>query len=158
MAEFDQARLLAQLQDLPKQRAQRLQMPPAELRDGTEIRRIEPHNAHEIDAFVAGLGDAPRGVDAAAIGITTAPSSSRDQTAVAPVRAIARSDPPEIDLSDQAQNKTGEMVLRHEVLHLAGRNSGSSIFQARNVLLMRKIEFDSLFFGQQNPSNIQTGS
>jgi hypothetical protein len=41
---------------------------------------------------------------------------------------------------------------------LGGRNSGSSIFQARNVLLMRQAESDSLVFGQQNLSNTRTGS
>jgi hypothetical protein len=42
------------VQDLRKQRAQRLQMPLAELGDGVEIRRIEPDNAHEIDALASG--------------------------------------------------------------------------------------------------------
>ena len=42
----------AQLQDLLKQRTQRLPMPPAEFRDGTEVRCIEPHNAHEINALL----------------------------------------------------------------------------------------------------------
>jgi hypothetical protein len=36
---------------------------------GPGFRGIERHNAHEIDPFAAGLGDAPRGVDAAAVRI-----------------------------------------------------------------------------------------
>src|SRR5580700_9850919 len=58
MPELDETGLLAQLQNLPEQFAKRLQVTPAEIRDGTEIRWIEPDNAHEIDAFAACLGDA----------------------------------------------------------------------------------------------------
>jgi hypothetical protein len=36
-------------------------------------------------------------------------------------------------VSDQAQHKAGEMVLGQEVATIGSRNSGSSIFQARNV-------------------------
>ena len=68
MPELDQASLLAQMQNL-EQTAQRLQVPLAEIRDGAEIRRIEPHNAHEINPFPARLGDPARRVDAAAIRI-----------------------------------------------------------------------------------------
>src|SRR5262249_27205658 len=69
MAELHQAGGLAQVQNLRKQRVQRLQMPLAEFRDGTEVRRIEPHNAHEIDALAARLGNTARGINAAAIRI-----------------------------------------------------------------------------------------
>jgi hypothetical protein len=59
------------MQNLLEQTAQRLQVPLAEIRDGAEIRRIEPHNAHEIHPFPARLGDPARRVDATA---TFAPS------------------------------------------------------------------------------------
>ena len=58
MPELDETGLLAQLQNLPEQFAKCLQVPPAEIRDGPEIRCIEPDNAHEIDTLAAGLGDA----------------------------------------------------------------------------------------------------
>jgi hypothetical protein len=62
------------MQDWRKQRAQRLQVPPPERRDGAKIRRVEAHDthehdAHEIDALPARRGDAARSVDAATIGI-----------------------------------------------------------------------------------------
>jgi hypothetical protein len=44
-------------------------MPPAEFRDGTEVRRIEPTQCHEIDALAARLGNTARGINATAIGI-----------------------------------------------------------------------------------------
>jgi hypothetical protein len=44
MPELNQARLLAQLQNLLEQIAKRLQVPLAEIRDGPEIRGIERHN------------------------------------------------------------------------------------------------------------------
>jgi len=43
MAEFDQPCRLAQLQNLQEQRAERLQMPLAEVADRAKIRRIERH-------------------------------------------------------------------------------------------------------------------
>jgi len=69
MPELDQPGSLAQLQNLPEQLAKRLQVTLAEIRYGTKIRCIEPDNAHEIDALAARLGDAARGVDAAAVRI-----------------------------------------------------------------------------------------
>jgi hypothetical protein len=45
MPELNETGLLAQLQNLPKQFAKRLRVPPAEIRDGPKIRGIERHNA-----------------------------------------------------------------------------------------------------------------
>jgi hypothetical protein len=78
---------------------------------------IEPHNAHEIDRFAAGLGDAPRGVDAATRRIK---QQGRHHGGIkrrlAPFAAIGAGDFPETEIvSDQAQHKAGEMVLGHEV-------------------------------------------
>jgi hypothetical protein len=60
MAELRQPRLVTQLEDLDEQLLQVLQVALAEIGNGAEIRRIEPHNAHEINAFAAGLGNATR--------------------------------------------------------------------------------------------------
>src|SRR6202166_1249185 len=119
MPELDQARLLAQLQNLLEQIAKRLQVPLAEIRDGPEIWGIERHDAHEIDPFAAGLGDAPRGVDAAAVRIKQQHRHhSRIKRRLAPFAAIGAGDFPETEIvSDQAQHKAGEMVLGHEVPH-----------------------------------------
>jgi transposase len=53
MPELHQPGSIAQLQNLPEQLAKRLQLPLAEVRDDAEIRCIERHNAHEIDALAA---------------------------------------------------------------------------------------------------------
>lgn len=56
MAKFDQPCRLAQVQNLQEQRAERLQMPLAEVADGAKIRRIERHSqfrhlpAHRIQS------------------------------------------------------------------------------------------------------------
>jgi len=47
MAEFDQSCRRAQLQNLQEQRAERLQMPLAEVADRPEVRWIERHNHHK---------------------------------------------------------------------------------------------------------------
>jgi hypothetical protein len=130
----------AQLQNLLEQIAKRLQVPLAEIRDAPEIRRIERHNADEIDPFAAGLGDAPRGVDAAAVRIK---QQGRHHGGIkrrlAPFAGIGAGDFAETEIvSDQAQHKAGEMVLATKSPTIGGRNSGSSIFQARNVLLMHQ--------------------
>ncbi len=57
MPELHKAGRLAQMQDLPEQSAKRLQVPLTEIRDGAKIRRIKPHNAHEIHPLATRLGD-----------------------------------------------------------------------------------------------------
>jgi hypothetical protein len=116
MPELRQARLRTQLQDLQEQFAQRLQVPLAEIRDGAEIRRIKPNNAHEIDPLPARLGNSARGVDAAAVGIQQQrrhhDGIKRRLAALAAVRA---GDLGEVDLL--LHHNAGEMALRNEVLH-----------------------------------------
>jgi hypothetical protein len=52
--------------------------------------------------------------------------------------AVSAGDLGEVDfVPHHAQHKAGKMVRRHEVPTIAGNNSRSSIFQGRNVLLMR---------------------
>src|SRR5271163_3124548 len=119
MSETEYVLLLAQLQNLLEQIAKRLQVPLAEIRDGPKIRGIERHNAHEIDPLAAGLGDAPRGVDAAAVRIE---QQRRHHGGIkrwlAPFAAIGTGDFAQTEIvSDHAQHKAGEMVLGHEVPH-----------------------------------------
>jgi hypothetical protein len=94
-------------------------MPPAELRDGAEIRRIECHDAHEIDALTARLGDAARGINAAAIRIQQQRRHhDRIEGRLSAIAVIAGGDRANIDLiPHQAQHKPGKMVLGDEVLH-----------------------------------------
>jgi hypothetical protein len=93
MTELHQAGLLAQLQDLLEQLTKRLQVPPAEVRNGAEIRCIERHDAHEIDALAARLGNATRGVEAAAVGIEQQRRHhGRVERRLAPLTAISAGD------------------------------------------------------------------
>src|SRR5258705_1698362 len=69
MAEFDQPCRLAQLQNLQEQRAERLQMPLAEVADRAKIRRIQRHNHHKIIPFAAGLRDPPRRIQPTRIAV-----------------------------------------------------------------------------------------
>ena len=119
MPELHQAGRLAQLQNLPEQFAERLQVTLAEIRDGAEIRCVERYNAHEINALAARLGDPPRGVDAAAVGIQ---QQRRHHGGIirrlATLAAVGAGDPSEVDfVPDQAQHKAGKMVVGHEVPH-----------------------------------------
>src|SRR6202011_3470442 len=86
---------------------------------GAEIRCIERHNAHEIDALAARLGDAARGVDAAAVGIEQQRRHhGRVEWRLAPLTPISAGDLSQAEIvPDQAQHKAGEMVLGHKILH-----------------------------------------
>jgi hypothetical protein len=94
-------------------------MPLAEIRDGAEIRRIEPHNAYEIHPLAAPLGAPTRGVDAAAVGIQQQHRHHRRiERRLAPLAAIGASDLGEIEIvPHQAQHQVRKMVLSHKVLH-----------------------------------------
>ena len=98
-------------------------MPRAELRDGAEIRCIKRHDAHEIDALTARLGNATRGVDAAAVGIEQQRRHhGRVEWRLAPLTAIGAADLDQVQIvSDQAQYKAGEMALSHKILHPRGQ-------------------------------------
>src|SRR5208337_1572438 len=108
-----------QLQHLPEQVAKRLQVPLTEVRNGAEIRGIKRHNAHEIDALAARLGDPARRVDAAAIGIQ---QQRRHHGGIkrwlAVLAAVCAGDLRKVEIiAHQTQHKAGEMVLGHEVAH-----------------------------------------
>ena len=119
MPELHQAGLLAQLQNLREQFAKRLQVPLAKIRDGAEIRRIERHNAHEVDPFPARLGDPARRVAAATVRIEQQRRHHDGiERRLPPLAAVRAGDLGQVDfIPYQAQHKTGEMVLGHEVLH-----------------------------------------
>jgi hypothetical protein len=119
MPEFDEPGLLAQFQDLHEQPGKRLQVALAEGRDGAEIRRIERDNAHEIDPLAAGLGDAARRIDAAAIGIEQQRRHHMRVERRLPLLArIGGHDLDQIEfIHDQRQHKTGEMAGGYEVFH-----------------------------------------
>ena len=94
-------------------------MPPTELRDSAEIRRIERHDAHEIDALTARLGNAARGVDAAAIGVQQqCRHHYRIERRLSAIAVITGGDRGEIDLiAHQAHHKAGKIVLGHQIRH-----------------------------------------
>src|SRR5262249_18344534 len=84
-----------------------------------KVRRIEPHDAHEIDPFPTRLGDAARGVDAAAVAIKQQRRHhARVERWLAPLRSIGARDLDEIQLFfHQVYHEVGEVILGHEVLH-----------------------------------------
>ncbi|MFZ1104566.1 MAG: potassium-transporting ATPase subunit KdpA [Hyphomicrobiaceae bacterium] len=100
-------------------RLQRHQMPSAELGDGAEIRRAEAHEAHEIDALAARLGDATRGIDAAAIRVQQQRRHHRRMERRLALHAgVAGQDLAQVQLLfDHAQHEPGEVVLAHKLLH-----------------------------------------
>ena len=91
----------------------------AEARDGAEIRRVERDNAHEIDTLAARPGDAPRRIDAAAIGIEQERRHHmRVERRLALLVRIGGHDLDQIELvHDQGQHETGEMIGSYQILH-----------------------------------------
>ena len=122
MAELHQSRLLAKLENLGKQSGKRLQVTLAEVRDGAEIRRIEPDNAHEVDPLARRLGDPARRVDPIAIAVEQQPRHHRRIKRRLPAFArVGRFDGAKIEmLEHKRQNKARKVVLADEVPH-AGR-------------------------------------
>ena len=120
MAEFDQPCRLAQLQNLQEQRAERLQMPLAEVADRAKIRRIKRHNHHKIVPFAAGLRDPPRRVQPTRIAVQQKRHHhARLERRLPEPAHIAARDLLEIEtLPHQLNDKPGDMAFRHEVLHI----------------------------------------
>ena len=118
MTELHQLGLLAQLEHLDEQPRQSLQVPLAELTNGPEIRRVERHNTHEINALAAGLGDPPRGVDAAAIRIEQKRRHHRRiKWRLAFLAEITGRDLDQVQLlGHKAHHEASEMVFAHKVL------------------------------------------
>jgi len=119
MAKLHQPRLLAKLQNLGKQSGERLQMALAEVGDGAEIRRIEPHDAHEVDPLARRLGDPARGVDAIAIAVQQQRRHHRRIKRRLPALArVSRCDLAKVEaLEHKRQNKAGQVVPADKVLH-----------------------------------------
>ena len=118
MAELHQARPVTQRQNLCEQLPQVLQVALAKVGDGAEIGRVERHNAHEINALAAGLGHAPRGVDAAAIPIEQQRRHHhRVERRLASLAGVAGQDLGQVQLiPHDTQHERREMVLGHKVL------------------------------------------
>src|SRR5450631_1398792 len=113
-------RRLAQLQNLQEQRAERLQMPLAEVVDGTKIRRIERHNHHKIVPLAAGPRDSPRRIQPTRIAVQQKRHHHPRVKRRLPKPAhIAARDLLEIEaLPHQLNNKPRDMAFRYEVLHI----------------------------------------
>src|SRR6202048_1174099 len=120
MAEFDQPCRLAQLQNLHEQRAERLQMPLAEVADRAKVRRIERHNHHKIVPFAAGLRDPTRRIQPTRIAVQQKRHHHpRVKRRLPKTTHIAARDLLEIKaLSHQLNDKPRDMAFRHEVLHI----------------------------------------
>ena len=120
MAEFDQPCRLAQLQNLQEQRAERLQMPLAEVADRAKIRRIERHNHHKIVPFAAGLRDPPRRIQPTRIAVQQKRHHHpRVKRRLPKTTHIAAHDLLEIKaLPHQLNDKPRDMAFRHEVMHI----------------------------------------
>ena len=120
VAEFDQPCRLAQLQNLQEQRAERLQMPLAEVADRSKIRRIQRHNHHKIVPFAAGLRDPPRRIQPTRIAVQQKRHHHPRVKRRLPEPAhIAARDLLEIEaLPHQFNDKPRDMAFRHEVLHI----------------------------------------
>src|SRR5674476_560897 len=120
MAEFDQPRRLAQLQNLQEQGTERLQMPLAEVADRTKIRWIERHNHHKIIPLAAGFRNPTRRIQPTCIAMQQKRHHHPRVKRRLPKPAhIAARDPPEIEaLPHQFNDKPRDMAFRHEVLHI----------------------------------------
>src|SRR6202043_4267492 len=120
MAEFDQSCRLAQLQNLQEQRAERLQMPLAEVVDGAEIRRIQRHNHHKIVPLAAGPGNAPRRIQPTRIAMQQKRHHHpRIERRLPEPAHIAARYLLEIEaLPHKLNDKPRDMAFRHKVLHI----------------------------------------
>ena len=119
MAELRQPRPVAQLQNLREQAGERLQVTLAEVRDGAEIRRVEPDDAHEVDPFARRLGDPARRVDPVAISVEQQRRHHRRIKRRLPARApVGSLNLPKIELLDhKRQHKARQVVRADKVLH-----------------------------------------
>ncbi len=149
MPELHKAGRLAQLQHLPEQFTKRLQVPLTEIRDGAKIRRIEPHDTHEIHPLAARLGDPTRGVDAATVGVQQQRRHHGGiERRLAPLAAVGAGDLGEVDIiPDQIQHKAGEMVLSHEVSHRRWQKQRLINLPGAECLAHAQTESDSPFSG-----------
>ena len=153
MAELDQPGLLAQAQHLAEKRRQRAQMTFAELRDGAEIRRVEPHDAHEVDAFPTSLGDPPRRVDSIAIAVEQQRRHHRRiERRLPALDAVDTLDLFQIDLLDhQVQDEPRQVILVDELLNRRRQQHRFIDLPGAIALAHEQAESDSPPRRQQNP-------
>ena len=151
VAEFDQPCRLAQLQDLHEQRTERLQMPLAEVADGSEVRRIQRHNHHKIVPFATGLRDPPRRIQPTRIAVQQKRHHHpRIKRRLPEPAHIAARDLLEIEaLPHQLNDKPRDMAFRHEVLHIRRQQQrlidipGTKILAHRPSLNQTRSELNS---------------
>ena len=156
MAEFDQPCRLAQLQNLQEQRAERLQMPLAEVADRAKIRRIERHNHHKIVPFAAGLRDPPRRIQPTRIAVQQKRHHHPRVKRRLPEPAhIAARDLLEIEaLPHQLNDKPRDMAFRHEVLHIRRQKQrlidipGAKILAHSPSVESNSLRIEQRLFGQ----------
>ena len=151
MAEFDQPCRLAQLQNLQEQRAERLQVPLAEVADRPEVRRIERHNHHKIIPLPAGPRDPPRRIQPARIAVQQkCHHHPRVKRRLPEPAHIATRNLPEIEaLPHQFNDEPRDMAFRHEVLHIRRQKQrlidipGAKILAHRPSLNQTRSELNS---------------
>src|SRR5215218_2864117 len=146
-----QPRPFGQLQHLNEQAGKRLQMPPAELRDGAEIRRIARYDHHEAGALHRRLGDPPRGVDAARIAMQKQRRHHAGLERRLPQPAlVAADDRGKIKLlPNECHNQPRQVVPGHIVLHARRQKLGFVYLPGAKFLAHnRRKESDSPQFGQ----------
>ncbi len=156
VAEFDQPCRLAQLQNLQEQGAEGLQMPLAEVADGSEVRRIQRHNHHKIVPFAAGFRNPPRRIQPARVAVQQKRHHHpRVKRRLPETAHIAARDLLEIKaLPHQLNDKPRDMAFRHEVLHIRRQQQRLINIPGTKILAHEpKLEPDSLrveqpLFGQ----------
>jgi hypothetical protein len=117
--ELHQPGRATQLENLHEQLGQSSQVPFAEVGDGAEVRRVPGNDHHEVGALGARLGDAPRGVEAAGVGVEQQRRHQRRvERRLAEVAIVAGLDLRKVEaLANQRHYEARLMILRHVVLH-----------------------------------------
>ena len=118
-SQLHQSRLLGKPQHLHEQSRQRLQMPPPELADRAEVRRVARHDHHEVRPLHRRPRDPPRRVDAAGVAMQ---QQRRHQTRIerrlTKTTAVAADDRRQIQaLAHQRYDQPRYVILCHIVLH-----------------------------------------
>ena len=153
MAKLDQPGPLAQAQHLAEKRRQRVQMTFAELRDRAEIRGVEPHDAHEVDAFPTSLGDPPRRVDPVAITVEQKRRHHRRIKRRLPaIDAVDPLDLFQIDLlHHQVQDEPRQVILVDKLLNRRRQQHRLFDLPGAIALAHEQAESDSPPHRQPNP-------
>jgi len=116
--ELHQPRRAAQPQHLHEQRAQRREVPAAELRDRAEIGTAHAGHRHEVHPLLARPLQLARRIDAAAVTIEQQRHHQRRMIGrIAALLAIAREDRSKVKLrADRLTDEVSRVLRRHEIL------------------------------------------